>query len=288
MIGTGPLLSGAGSVLVVAALLGAGGPDPSVLRRADELVHERSRTALDALDALASALAPALQAARDGSSLAVQGDQPAGPRLVAAAEALEAATARAEAADHAVAALDGARRARDTGAQPLGPGVGAAELEAIAGELRAVAPAAEAVAGLRHRATQLLGRIDRGLAALVAGRHDEARSEVIAARADHDVVAESAAASDALPVWLEATDAMISAVTILIDATEAGDREAAAAAAADFAAVAEDAAMADRALAIAIAEAADSATRAVVARLGGAIASVEELRAAIASEAPPR
>lgn len=286
MIGIGPLLSGAGSVLVVAALLGGGGRDPSALRQAEELVRDGSQTALEALDALGSALAPALDAARDGSSLVVQGDEPPGPRFVAAAEALEGAAAEADVARRAVAVLDGARLARDASAHPLSPGISAVELEAIAGDLRAVAPDADAVAEMRHRATELLERIDRALAALVDRRHDEARGEVDAARADHDALLASNVASDALPVWLETTDAMITAVTTLIDATEAGDREAAAAAAADFAALAEDAAMADRALRIAIAEGADAATRTALERVGTAISSVEELRATVASGAP--
>jgi hypothetical protein len=106
---------------------------------------------------------------------------------------------------------------------------------------------------------------------------------VESARAENDLLRASSAISDALPVWLETTDAMISLVTRLIDATEAGDREAAAAAAAEFAALAEDAEMADRALRIAVGEAADSATRPAVQRLGVALASIRELRAAISS-----
>jgi hypothetical protein len=50
--------------------------------------------------------------------------------------------------------------------------------------------------------------------------------------------------------------------------------------------VAADAAMADRALQIAISEGADAATRPAVARLGAALASIEELRARIESVGP--
>ena len=283
MIGTGALASGAGSVLVVAALLGGGGPDPSASRHADQLVRDRSRAALEAIDALAAALAPALDAARDGTSLAVQGDEPPGPRLTAAATAVEAATANADAARRAVAALEAARRARDPGTPGLPAVPGTGELEAIAGGLRAAAPAADAVVELRRRAARLLEAVDRALAALVDRRHADARAEVEAARAEHEVLRASTAASDVLPVWLETTDAMITVVTRLIDATEADDREAAATAAAEFAALAEDATVADRALRIAIAEGAGSATRAAVQRLAVAVGSVQELRAAIGS-----
>lgn len=288
MIGTGSLASLVGAVLVVLALLGGGAADPSALREADRLVGERASEALEALDGLTTALEPALEGARDGSSLVVQGDDPPGPRLVAAAVALEGAADEADAAHAAIAAFDRARHARGPGAQPARPAVEGAELEAIAVDLRAAAPTAGAVARLRHGAAEVLGRIDEALAALVDRSYGEARAAAIAARAGHDAILQAELPSDALPVWLGATDAMISAVTTLIDATETGDREAAAAAAADFAAVAEDAATADRALRVAIAEGADAATRAVVARLGAAISSLGDARAEIAAEAPPR
>jgi hypothetical protein len=282
MIGTRALASGAGSVLVVAALLGDGGADPSAARHAEQLVRERARAALDALDALAAGLAPALDSAREGASLAVQGDEPPGPPLEAAAETVEEAGADADAARRAVSALDGARRALDPGTPGLPPAIDGVELGAVAAELRAAAPAAAAVAELRRGARRLLEGVDRSLAALADGMHGAARAEIEAARAEHDALVASGAASDALPVWLDATDAMITVVTNQIEATEAGDRAAAAAAAEEFAALAEDAATADRALAIAMSEGAASATGPAVQRLGALLSSVEELRASIA------
>ncbi|MGZ8475695.1 MAG: hypothetical protein ACXWWQ_05650, partial [Candidatus Limnocylindria bacterium] len=103
----------------------------------------------------------------------------------------------------------------------------------------------------------------------------------------HDALVGAGGSSDALPVWLAATGAMITLVTTLIDATEADDTEAAAAASAEFAALAEDAAMADRALQIAISEGADSATRPAVARLAGALTAIGELRATIEAVSAP-
>lgn len=287
MIGTGSLASVAGAALVVLALLGGGAADPSALREADRLVRERAQAALEALDVLAAALEPALDGARDGSSLVIQGDVPPGPRLVAAAAALEGGADEADAAHAAVAAFDRARHARAPGVQPARQAVGGAELEAIAVDLRIAAPEADAAARLRYGAAAVLQRLEEALAALVDRSYDEAHDAATAARAGHDAIVRAELPSDALPLWLEATDAMISAVTRLIDANEAGDRAASAVAAADFAAVAEDAAAADRALRVAIAEGADSTTRAVVARIGAAISSVAGARAEIASEAPP-
>ncbi|MEP7082140.1 MAG: hypothetical protein ABI841_04085, partial [Chloroflexota bacterium] len=243
------------------------------------------RVALDALDALAAALQPALDAARDGSALAVQGDEPPGPRLETAAETVEGASDEAREAELALAALAGARLTRDRGAAALSPVVSTDELAAIAGELRTAAPAADRVAAMRRGGAAVLEAVDRSLAALVEGRYDAARRELEAARAERDALVAAGGASDALPVWLEATDAMIIVVTTLIDATESDDREAAAAAAAEFADLAEDAAMADRALQIAISEGAASATRPAVAGLGVALATIEELRATIESGA---
>ena len=283
MIGTRALASTAGSVLILAWLLGEGGPDPSAARHAEALIRERAAAAVDALDVLSAALEPALEAARAGSALAVQGDQAPGPLLEAAADGVEGATDEADAARRAVSALEGALRTRDTDAAALPTIVSTEELGAIAAELHATGPGADAVVEMRQRASSVLDSIDRSLAALVDGRYQAARGEVEAARAEHDALVAAGGTSDALPVWLEATNAMIIVVTALIDATESGDREAAAAAADEFAELAADASMADRALQIAISEGADAATRPSVARLGAAVASIEELRAMVES-----
>ena len=282
MISTRAVASAAGSVLVLASLAGSG-PAPAASRQADELVRERARVALHALDTLGSALEPALEAAREGSALAVQGDEAPGPRLEAAAESVEGAAEEADDAQLAIAALDGALRARDPDAPVLPSVVTTEELAAIAGELRAAATGADAVAEMRRRSSSVLEAIDRSLATLIDGRYDAARAELDAARAEHDALVDAGGSSDALPVWLGATDAMITLVTTLIDATEADDSATAAAASAEFADLAEDAATADRALQIAISEGADSATRAGVARLAGALSAIEELRATIES-----
>ena len=286
MISTRAVASAVGSVLVLASL-GGGGPDPAASRHADELIRERARVALDALDTLASALEPALEAAREGSALAVQGDEAPGPRLEAAAEGVEGVATEADAARRAIAALDGARRARDPDAAPLPPVVTAEELAAIAGDLRASATGADAVAEMRRGSSSVLEATDRSLAALIDGRYGAARVELEAARAEHGALVAARGFSDALPVWLGATDAMITLVTTLIEATEAGDAEAAAAASAQFAVLAEDAAMSDRALQIAISEGAESATRPAVARLAGALTAIRELRATIEPVAAP-
>ncbi|MGZ8480941.1 MAG: hypothetical protein ACXWWO_00620 [Candidatus Limnocylindria bacterium] len=286
MIGTRAIASAAGSILVLASL-GARGPDPAASRQAEELVRGRAQVALDALDRLASALEPALEAAREGSALAVQGDEAPGPRLEAAAEAVEGAATPADHAQRATAALDGALRARDPEATTLRSVVQTDALAAVAAERRPAATDADAVAEMRRRSSTALEAIDRSLATMVDGRYEAARVELAAARVAHDALVGAGGSSDALPVWLAATGAMITLVTTLIDATETDDTEAAAAASAEFAALAEDAAMADRALQIAISEGADSATRPAVARLAGALTAIGELRATIEAVSAP-
>ncbi len=286
MIGTGSIASGVGSAILVAAVLGGGAADPSESLRADELVGERSSAALEALDALISALSPALEAARDGSASALQGDAPPGASLLTAADLLQGATDEAEWAGQALAALDGARQARDPDALALPPAITPGELEEMAGMLRAAGPQAEAVAEVRHAAAEVLDRIDSALAALVDARHVDALREVAAARTSFDAVGQPARGGDAFIIWHGTTDAMITAVTSLTEASSAGDPVAVASAAADFAAVAEDAPTADRALRIAIAERAETATGAAMSRIGEASARLEQLRADIASQDP--
>jgi len=88
-------------------------------------------------------------------------------------------------------------------------------------------------------------------------------------------------------LWLGTTDAMISAVTALIDAGIANDPEAAARASAELAAIGPRASEADRALRIAIAEGAAEVTSPALQRLAAAIADVDELRIAVAGDVGP-
>lgn len=286
MIGIGPLVSAAAAVLLVGGLVGPGDQGPATAVRSDEIVTERRAEALDALDAVAAALHASLESARRAADAVLSGSEDAGAHLAAAAEALDGAGDEARAAREAIAALDAARRARGEDPRPPPTAVTDAELRAISEELRLAGPAADDAARLRRGSDGVLARLDLALAAAVDGRSADARREVDLARADHEALSASATISDVLPVWLDATDAMISAVTSLIDATAAGDRAAADAAAEDFALVAEDAATADRALRIAVTEAADAATAAPLARIGSALATVEAARAEIAGEDP--
>jgi hypothetical protein len=165
--------------------------------------------------------------------------------------------------------------------------IGGAELREIAADLRVAAARADDAAEMRRAAESLLVDLEAALEALVAGRYAEAGRSVDAARADHDAISGTAASAGVLGVWLSATDAMISAVSDLIDASAAGDAAASAAAAAEFDATASEAATADRALAIAVSEAADTAG-APLRTLAEAAATLDDAHAALEAEASAR
>jgi hypothetical protein len=106
---------------------------------------------------------------------------------------------------------------------------------------------------------------------------------VTQARADHALVAAWDVAPATLPVWVETTDAMISAVEQIISASRTGDVASANAAAEAFAALAADAAAADRALRIALGEGGSALTAAPLERLAAALGGIEGVRATTAA-----
>ena len=232
--------------------------------------------------ALERAIAPALEAARRGSTRVVTGMEPPGSELRAAASALTSAAGAAGRAEAAVRAVEGARRAIGVGS-PIELAASTADVESIATQLEGTAGAADAFATMRGRAEGLLAGLDGALAALDEASLDEARDRVARARADHDALAAWDVELVTLPVWIETTDAMIAAVETIIAATEDGDEEAAVQAATEFASLAEDAAPADRALRIAIGEGGSAVTAAPMGRLADLLRAVAETRLEVAS-----
>lgn len=274
------MASASAAALVCTLLVGAG-RDPAATVGATAILRERAEAALLALDALDRALDPALDAARDGAGLVVGGDGAPGERLAASAVLVDGAIDDAGAAEEAVRQLEAVRRATDVAARPLPAPPAATEVAAIGEGLRMAARGADAAAGLRTRATNLVARLEESLASVASGDVARARAAAADAHAEHASISAAEAGSVTLPLWLDATDAMITAVTRLIDATEAGDDDAMAAARAEIASLSEDAATADRALDIAVADAASAATGSALTRLATAVAAVSATRAAI-------
>jgi hypothetical protein len=284
MIGVRAVVSAVLAVSGIVAVVGPGGPDPSVGLEADRLVAERAEAAEAALAALERALEPALESARRGAARIVSGDEPPSPRLRDAAETLAGTQPEVRRATTAVEALEATRRARDPAVgPPLEPPIREGELPSIALQLEASAAAGDAFAGMRARASGLAGHLDRALAALEAGDRSTAEDAIRTARRDHATIEAWKVDFVTLPVWIETTDAMIRSVEVIIEATAVGDVERAAVAAEDFAARSADAAFADRALRIAISEGGSAVAAAPLARLAAALARVRAARAEMAA-----
>lgn len=283
MVASPSLASGAASVLLVAAVLAGGASDPGYQREANALIASRAEAADGALGELVSVLRSALEHARSASGRLLQGEELPGEPLEQAASELERARATADGAREAVNALGAALNAADPSAAPLGDAPGGPELAEIAAQLRSAAEAADLFAEMRIRTQSLLAALDGALAALEAGETGMARQQVAAAREDHAALTGWEIGSQALPVWLVTTDAMIGAVERLTDATERGDTQAIDEARIQLGSAAADAAYADRALSIALSEGAPLVIAGPIARLGAMIDDAGRLRDAAAT-----
>ena len=248
---------------------------------ADRLVAERAADADAALVAAAASLGPAVDLARRGAARTVEGDEAPGPTLEEAASAVALAGPAIGSASDAVADLNAALLARDPAAStvPSAP----SEIGSIATQLEETSAAADAFAEMRRRATRLGTTLDEVLRALEAGEGAIALARVEEARFDHAQLAGWDVGLVTLPVWLETTDAMIDAVETIVEATGRGDAEAAAAGADALAALAEEAATADRALRIAIGEGGSAVTAAPLGRLAAVLTALDEQRAQVAA-----
>jgi hypothetical protein len=271
----------AGVVIVgLAALLGPRAADPATAIGARSLVHERGAEAIARLAALQRAIQPGLDAARVAGAAVVSAVDPPGDRITAAAELIIAAEDAALPARRSVADLNGARLAWRPDAVPIPLPLETGELGSIGAQLRAAAPAADAFAQIRLAAEGLAGVLEEAVRALERGDVSEAERLTSLARADHETVAEWETDIPTLPVWLDTTDAMIRSVEDILAATRVGDAEGAAAAAEAFAGLREEAATADRALRITLAEGGSALTATPLQRLAAVLSGIEEVRAA--------
>lgn len=282
MIGRRAICAAGVTIVGVALALGPGAPRPEIAIEAARLVRERASTATDALAALDEALDAALELGREGAAAVVAGDDPPGPTLLAAGEALTAAMPLAEDASGAMASLESARLAADPAAVPLPAGPDAALIGSIGIQLAGTAKAADTFAAMRHHAADVPVSLEAALAALGRGDPDAAAAHAADARAAHDAVAGWDAGIATLPIWVETAGATIDAVERLVAAVRAGNTAAADAAAADFEELRDPATKADRALAIAISDGAASVVAAPLSRLVDAIDALDAQRAALA------
>jgi len=280
MIGTRAAVSAGLAVLGVALLLGPRTDDPSLRIASERLVRQRAADAVRELDEFREVLDSSLEAARSAAAAVLSGSEPPGPRLEEAAKRIAGGEEGATAARHAVESLAAARSAWHPGTPSDLEPIAAGELISIGDQLRGSTIAADRFADLRARANGLPGVLDEALRALEREALDEATDLAAHARADHDAIVAWETDLTTLPVWIETTDAMISAVEQILDATRAGDGAAARRAAEKFAAVGDDAAMADRALRIAMSEGGAALTAAPLERLAALLGGVDDTRAA--------
>lgn len=283
MIGTRALLSGLAMAVALVPLLGGGGPDPAAGIAARTLVRDRAVVADATLAELAAALAPALERARGGTARIVTGDEAPGPSLTEAGTTIGELDGLAARVRRALAALDGARAAAGMGTRPIPPPAGTGELGSIGAQLAGTASAADTFADMRARTAVVTASLERALVALDDDDLELADELVADARDAHDVLTAWEVGLVTLPVWLETSDAMIGAMESIVRATRSGDAAAAADAARTFAALAPDAATADRALRIAIGEGGGAITAAALGRLVDVLRAIDDARAEVAS-----
>jgi len=290
MIRGGSRRSLAGLVLAVAAAglcfgLRSGDPaaaDPPVQAARAAWLRASASAADASLADLAVLLEAAVADGRRGAALAVAGTDPPGPPLEAAAARLEQGTD----------AVDAAQRARDSVAgvvQAVGPTLGVPELAAdraavlgIATQLRAAAGAATVFVGRRHASEAVLQALSDAIAALARDDPRAALDKVDQARSALDPLTNWSQPPGALVVWLQTTNELIDATAAIAAATVVHDARALAEARARYAEASQAARQADAALAIALAEGGAAATDVPLRRLAELLASVAEVRAALA------
>jgi len=259
----------------------AADPPLAMARRAAATAAAQEASA--ALDGVAGVVNAARDAARSGSALIIDGTDPPAPPLLSAAAALEGGAGSATLAVHRVELLRGILAAVVPAAAEPPPALTAAELLSIAGQLRQAAPVATAFVERRHAAEMTLAELGAALAALTRDEPERASEAIGRARAARETVAAWEEPPPELNVWLQTTGDMLTAAQQIADAVRAGDDAAASVAGDAYAAAAQRAGGADRALALSIAEAGSAITLAPLQRLARAADRVQAVHDWVAS-----
>ena len=282
MIGTPAILAAIVGIVALVPLVGSGGPDPSAALAARALVAERAAAAEEALLDLEQAIQPALDMARAGSARVVNGESPPGEMIASAGAMLVELEPLGVEAAARLRALEGAHRAVAPREPNLEPPAGAGELASIGAQLEGAAAAADRFASMRLRAERVLTGLAEVIDALADGDHAAADATLDRVRADHEAVAAWEVQLATLPVWIEASGALLQAAEALVAASARRDAEGVAAAADDFERQREGAASADRALRIAMGEGGAAVTAAPLGRLADILRRTADARVAVA------
>lgn len=285
------MASGVLAVLLIGGMLAArpvaaASADPANEAERQAWLRATAGHADTELERLLSRLEAALDPARRGSALVVSGQDPPGPALEAAAAVLEGAHGEATAVAAAMVDLRGTLACvRPEAIAVSGPGISASDLDSMAGQLRSAAAAAGPFVDRRWAAEATLTGLADALAAL--DRNDPASALPALDKADA-ALAEVAAWHEpppSLPYWVATTGALLTAARAIAAAALAGDVAAAAIAGEAYRVAAERAGPADRALALAMAEAGSAISATPLRRLAGALKDVTELRGTLKSMA---
>lgn len=277
--------------LVAAALL-VGIPfsqRPTTLAAADPPRHatavsealSATRTADDALASAADALTDAIDAARRASANASTATTLDEPRFVTAGTRASAAAAPLAAARLALGRVAGRCAALDLQAPQLAIDPGRAI--SVGQEIEDSSSAAAAFIGLRTDTSLVLDELASAAAALADADHAAALRAADRAAEATARVEPFAVALPALRLWLETSGDLQAAVRDAASALRDGDAAAAAAAQERLRDAGSEAAVADRALALAISEGASRVLGTQLGQLAALARDVADARSALAS-----
>lgn len=253
------------SIVLLALLFGARSADSRVADpiRADWLTDEaaaQARAVDAALEAAETLMREATDEARRGQAAVLGGPEDPAAALDAAGLGFEAAATPLADAHAALVGLGWTLRAIDP--QELAPQFGLlpADLVAIGAQWRAAALPSAALTDMRRQAESTLEALDDGLAALAADDPSAALEAMDRATGHLELVRDVNAELSTLGYWVDTAGALIDAARDIALAAQAGDTAALAAARAAYDAAATNAGRADRALTIALGEAATGIT----------------------------
>ncbi|HET8570907.1 MAG TPA: hypothetical protein VFN14_03380 [Candidatus Limnocylindria bacterium] len=278
------LLIGVAAALALGSTLTFGPTDrtPADVAAYRRAVVADAEAADGALAALRETVEGAIERARGGVAATVSGDEPPGPMLEVAAARLEDGQ---PAVDRAQAELGALRGQLAIGGSVDAPRLLASsdDLASIAAQLRDSASSADGFARMRLATRQVLGGLQAVLVGLRANDLDAAGRGIAAARTALDEVRAWPGRLATLPVWIATADALLDALTGVVDARRDGDATREAQALDAYRRASDGAAQADRALAIAIAEGGGAISQAPLARLADLLAKIDATRASVSA-----
>jgi len=266
---------------VVLAVRPDGSSDPTIAAERSAELHQDAAEAASRVDALIDRLQAALDAARRGSALLIDGDQSPRPDLEQAASMVAGASDEATAAVAAASRVAGTLAAVAPEQGPLPAGPSSALLPGISAQLVAAGRAAVTFVERRHATEATLDALSDALASLDDDDPQGALRQLAAAEQQLEALRDWERPPTVLPVWLDTTGELVAAARRIATASLAGDAGAVRRAARRYARAADEAHRADTALAIAIAESGSSLAATPMQLLADALEAATEQRQAL-------